>query len=148
MWFSKPAPSPEPEAPFFVWSSEEHTVGVAVFDKDHERLAILMSRINTTLQEKHDRALALKLMESLIYETQAHFDHEEWVMEQVAYPEREAHAAEHSALIQEVKILFQKFRIGGISALAIPNFIKAWLIPHMKGTDRKYAACLRRSGLR
>ncbi len=148
MWFSKPAPGPEPAAPFFVWSSEEHTVGVAVFDQDHERLAVLLSRINTALHEKHDRALVLKLMESLIQETQAHFDHEEWVMEQVGYAEREAHAAEHSALIQEVNILFQKFQKGGISALAIPNFLKAWLIPHMKVTDRKYTACLRRSGLR
>ena len=148
MWFSKPAPSPEHEAPFFAWSREEHGVGVAIFDQDHERLAVLMSRINTALQEKHDRALALRLMDSLIQETQAHFDHEEWVMEQVGYPDREAHAAEHSALIQEVKLLLQKFQKGGISALAVPNFLKAWFIPHMKSTDRKYAACLRRSGLR
>ncbi len=146
MWFSKS--NPEPEAPFFTWSSSEYSVGVTVFDQEHERLANLMSQIHATLQKKHDRALALKLLESLIDETQTHFDHEERVMEEVSCPGREAHVAEHVTLIQEAKVHLHLFRSGAISTLAMPNFLKAWLIPHMQITDRKYAACMRRHGFR
>ncbi len=148
MWFSKSKSIPETEVPFFVWSSEEHSVGVTVFDQEHERLVTLMGQIHATVQEKHDRALAQNLMESLIHQTQAHFEHEESVMDNIEFPEREAHVAEHAALIQQAKELLQKVQNGGISALAIPNFLKSWLIPHMQIMDRKYAAAMRRHGLR
>lgn len=146
MWFLKS--TPEPDVPFFAWSSAEHSVGITVFDQEHQRLATLMGQVHATLLEKHDRALALTLIESLIQETRAHFDHEERVMEELGFHEREAHAAEHATLIQEAKVQLQMFRSGTFSALAMPNFLKAWLIPHMQVTDRKYAACLRRHGFR
>ena len=148
MWFSKPRSIPETAVPFFDWTSEDHSVGVSVFDKDHQRLAALMSQIHTTLQAKHDRDLAKKLMETLIHETQAHFDHEESVMMNVDYYEREAHAAEHAALIQQAKAMLQKVHGGGVSALALPNFLKTWLIAHIQTMDSKYSACMRRNGLR
>jgi hemerythrin-like metal-binding protein len=147
MWFSKPKSVPEVEAPFFAWTREEHSVGVTVFDRDHERIAALMSQIHTTLQVKHDRDQAQRLMETLIRETQAHFDHEEGVMLNVDYADREVHAAEHAALIQQAKTMLQKVHSGGVSALALPNFLKTWLIAHIQTMDRKYSACMRRNGL-
>ena len=146
MWFSKS--KPEPEVPFFAWSREEHSVGVTVFDQEHQRLATLMSQIHATVKEKRDRALALKLMESLIHETRAHFDHEERVLEEAGFPDLEAHVAEHTALIEHARVRLQLFRSGAIGALAMPNFLTAWLIPHMQVMDRKYAACLQRHGFR
>ena len=122
-------------------------MGVAIFDKDHERLATQMSRINTALLEKHDRALALNLLESLIYETQAHFDHEEAVMRNLEFPEREAHVTEHTALIQQAKTMLQQIENGSTSMLALPKFLRTWLMDHIHITDRKYAAWMRRNGL-
>ncbi len=69
-------------------------------------------------------------------------------MEEAGFPEREAHVAEHSALIEHAKVRLQLFRNGAIGALVMPNFLKAWLIPHMQIMDRKYAAFLRRHGVR
>ena len=140
--------NPEPEAPFFVWSSAEHAIGVTVFDQEHQRLAALMSQVHATLKEKHDRALAQNLMGALIYETWVHFDHEERVMEEVGFHEREAHVAEHAALIQQAKDLLQKVQKGDISSQAMPGFLMTWLIPHIQVMDRKYAACLQNHGFR
>ena len=141
-------PTPEPGAPFFAWSSAEHAIGVTVFDEEHQRLAALMIQVHATLKEKQDRALAQNLMGALIYETWAHFDHEERVMEEVGFHEREAHVAEHAALIQQAKDLLQKVLWGDISSQAMPGFLMTWLIPHIQITDRKYAACLQRHGFR
>ncbi|MFN7958175.1 MAG: bacteriohemerythrin [Holophagaceae bacterium] len=147
MWFSKPKPAPEPEAPFLVWTREEHSVGVERFDQEHERLVARMNQVHTALLKKQDRSLALEHLESLIQETKAHFEHEEGVMRNVSYPDLEAHAAEHAALTQAATALLQKVQSGSLSALAIPEFLKAWLVPHLQTVDRKYAACLRRNGL-
>jgi hemerythrin-like metal-binding protein len=147
MWFSKSKPDAEPEVPFFAWIRGEHSVGITVFDQEHERLTAMMSQVHTALLKKQDRSLTLNHLELLIKETKVHFEHEEGVMRNVSYPDLEAHAAEHAALIREAMALFQKVQSGNLSALAIPTFLKAWLIPHMQTVDRKYAACLRRNGL-
>lgn len=140
--------NPEPETPFFAWSSAEHAIGVTIFDQEHQRLAALMSQVYDTLKAKEDRALAQNLMGALIYETWVHFDHEERVMEEVGFHEREAHVAEHAALIQQAKDLLQKVQKGDISSQAMPGFLMTWLIPHIQITDRKYAACLQSHGFR
>jgi len=146
MWFSKAKPKPDPEDPFFAWSQEACSVGVNLFDQEHEQLAALMGQIHATLLENHDRDQAQRLMESLIHATGAHFDHEERVMEEVGYAGREAHAAAHETLIREAKDLLHKYKTGAISSMALPGFIKTWLLPHIQ-MDRKYSACLRRNGI-
>lgn len=147
MWFSKSNPDPEPASPCFTWSREEHSVGVTVFDLEHERLCVLMGEVQVALLKKEDRSLTLRRLEALIQETKAHFEHEEGVMRNVSYADLEAHAAEHASLLREALALLQKVQSGNLSATAIPGFLKAWLVPHMQTTDRKYAACMRRNGL-
>jgi hemerythrin len=132
----------------FNWSSADHAIGVSVFDEEHQRLAALMSQVHATLEDKQDRALAQNLMGALIYETWVHFDHEERVMEEVGFQEREAHAAEHAALILQAKELLQKVQRGDLSAQAMPGFLMTWLIPHIQTMDRKYVECLQRQGFR
>jgi hemerythrin-like metal-binding protein len=146
MWFSKGKPEPEP--PFFSWSAEEHSVGVSVFDQEHQRLAALMSQIHASLQTNHDRGKAQRLLESFIAMAQEHFDHEERIMANIDYPDLAAHAAEHEALMEQAKAMFQRVQHGNISALTIPGFLKTWLIHHMQQTDRKYAAHMRRNGMK
>jgi hemerythrin-like metal-binding protein len=146
MWFSKPKPSPE--EPFFPWSDPDHSVGVQRFDQEHRHLAGLVSKVHTALLKQHDRGLADKLMENLIQETRTHFAHEERVLEETGYPGREEHCAEHAALLREAQDLLRQFHSGGLAAVALPIFLKKWLVPHIQGSDRKYAATLRRQGVR
>jgi len=145
MWFSRP--KPQPEAPFFVWSDADHSVGLSVFDREHKHLAALVSKVHATLKVDRDRVLAQKLMETLIQETRAHFVHEEKAMAEAGYPDLEAHAELHAALLKEAQDLLRQFLAGTLSSLALPQFLKNWLIPHIQGTDRKYSAALRRQGI-
>ena len=43
--------------------------------------------------------------------------------------------------------LIHRFQTGGLSATALPLFLKNWLIPHMQQVDRRYAAYLLSRGL-
>lgn len=146
MWFFRS--QPQPPAPFFEWSNPEHSTGVSMFDQEHRQLAAMISQVHAALVQERDRAKARQLMERLIHETRAHFVHEETVMAEASVPDLEAHGAEHAALLQEAHDLLRQFHAGSISALALPIFLKNWLIRHIQGTDRKYAPVLRRHGLR
>lgn len=145
MWFSKG--HPVPEALPFAWSSEEDSVGVTVFDQEHEHLMDLVAQIHRAVQDRHDRGRAQLLLEAFIGAAQAHFDHEEAVMRNIGFPDRQAHAAEHAELLREAKELQRKVQGGLISALTLPGFLKAWLLDHIHRADRKYAATMRRNGL-
>jgi len=138
----------EIDAPCFEWSGAEHAIGVTAFDQEHQRLAALIGQVHATLRDKQDRALAQNLMGALIYETWVHFDHEERVMTELGFEGREAHAAEHAALIQQAKDMVQKVQRGEISSQAMPGFLLTWLIPHIQVMDRQYAECLQSHGFR
>jgi hemerythrin len=146
MWFSRS--KPQPETPFFVWSDPDHSVGVQLFDQEHKELVLLVSQVHASLVKKRDRVRAQQLMETLIRETRAHFAHEEREMEAAGFPGREVHLAEHAVLLREAQDLLRQFLSGSLSAMALPNFLKNWLIPHIQGSDRKYAGTLRRHGVR
>ncbi len=146
MWSSKPKPEPKPS--FFTWSEHDHSVGVGVFDEEHHHLTTMMSQIHEALLEGHDRPKAVTLMEKLVQETRLHFTHEEDAMKEAHFPDLEAHAAEHTALIAQAQNLLRQFSKGSMSAMMFPSFLRDWLIPHMRDYDRKYSAALRRQGLR
>ena len=60
------------------------------------------------------------------------------------FPDTEGHFAEHSDLIREATEFLRKFEAGTLSAMLLLNSLKAWLINHIKNSDRKYAGFLRR----
>jgi hemerythrin len=146
MWFSKP--KPKPRIPFFVWSERDHSVGVGMFDEEHHHLTTMMNEINEALLEEHSRLRAQKLMEKLVQETHDHFTHEEDAMKEAHFPDLEAHAAEHTALIAQAEELLRQFAMGSVSGMMFPSLLRDWLIPHMQDYDRKCSATLRRQGLR
>ena len=150
MWFSKAKnrAKAEPKPPFFVWSDLDHSVGVGMFDQEHQHLATMMAQVHEALQDERDRLRALQLMERLVQETRTHFSHEEGKMEEVQFPDLEAHAAEHAALLTRAQDMLRQFRTGALSALLFPAFLRDWLVPHIQNYDRKYSASLRRQGLR
>lgn len=140
--FSKPAP--QPELPFFPWLEEEYTVGIQRFDRAHQRLAARISSLHEAMVVRRDRTLAAAIFAKLIQETRAHFVDEETILAQFNYPEGEAHFAEHSDLIEEATDFLRNYEAGNLSALVLLNSLKTWLINHIKGSDRKYTAFLRR----
>ena len=141
MWHSRSKPEKQP---FFEWSERDHSVGVAAFDHEHRHLAAMMARIHEALEAEHNRLLAVMLMERLVKETRIHFTHEESAMEEANFPERDAHAAEHTALIAQAEHLLHQYTLGSVSATMLPSFLRDWLIPHMLDYDRKYSGALGR----
>ena len=129
MLFFKSKSKPPLDEPFFTWLPAEHSVGILRFDQDHKRLTTLLNQIHKALIQHRDRDQAATLMDQLLQEIRSHFFQEEETLKKAAD-------------------LIRQFKAGTISGTAFPTFLKNWLVSHMKDTDRKYAACLRRHGER
>jgi hemerythrin-like metal-binding protein len=144
MWFSrKPVTK---EVAFFPWSKGEYSIGLNVFDLEHERLAALISSVHEAVLVDRDRAKAGRLLEHLIEQTRAHFNHEERSMADVEFPGLQAHVEEHERLLTDLRGLLRQFQSGTLSAMALPKFLKEWLVPHIQDSDRLYAPVVKRFG--
>jgi hemerythrin-like metal-binding protein len=142
--FFKPTPKPQPPEAFFPWLDEEYTVGIQRFDKAHQRLAARISDLHEAMVVRRDRTLAIAVFTKLIHETRVHFVDEESILTQFNFPDSETHFAEHSDLIHEATEFLRNYEAGTLSALVLLNALKAWLINHIKNSDRKYTSFLRR----
>ena len=142
--FFKPAPKPLPPTSFFPWLEEEYTVGIPRFDRAHQRLVARINDLHEAMVVRRDRTLSAAVFTKLIHETRAHFVDEESILTQFNFPDTETHFAEHSDLLQEATDFLRKYEAGNLSALVLLNSLKAWLINHIKNSDRKYTSFLRR----
>jgi hemerythrin len=143
--WSKAKPEPPAPAIFFPWTSELK-IGVQRFDLEHQQMQALINQLHTLMVVKRDRPGADLLTDMLIQVTRTHFANEETLLAELNYPDCEAHAQEHSKLIVELRDLQRQFKAGTLSALAMPSFLKKWLVEHIQNTDRKYAAYVRAKG--
>jgi hemerythrin-like metal-binding protein len=145
-WNKPKPPSTQSPASFFSWS-KEHDIGIRQFDAEHQHMGSLISQLHTLMVVKRDRTAADQLTDQLIQTTRTHFANEEALLTEHGYPEWEAHFHEHSILINELHDLQRQFKAGTLSALAMPTFLKKWLLEHIQNTDRKYVSFLKSKGI-
>lgn len=143
--WTKPKP-PSPEV-FLPWTPA-HRIGISRFDLEHQHMAELVNQLHTLMVIKRDRVAADQLSDLLLQATRTHFASEEALLGELGYPSCEAHTLEHSKLIDELRDLQRQFKAGTISALAMPTFLRKWLLEHIETHDRKYVEFLRSKGER
>lgn len=143
--WTKPKP-PTPET-FLPWTSSLR-IGITRFDLEHRHMVDLLNQLHTLMVVKRDRVAADQLTDLLLQATRAHFASEEALLGDLGYPALETHTHEHSNLIDELRDLQRQFKAGTISALAMPTFLRKWLLGHIESHDRRYVEFLRSKGER
>lgn len=123
-------------------------VGLRRYDEEHQRMGDLINQIHQAALERRDRSLCQALLERFQQATRNHFDSEEAALRETGFPDHEAHAEEHTQLLSALRDMQQRYQSGSLSALILVDFLRNWLIQHIKLSDRKYAAHLRRQGYR
>lgn len=112
------------------------SIDVPEIDADHRRLLELFNRLGHAVEDGEPQTYVEAVMDELISCTAWHFQHEERLMEKYAYPDLDAHRAEHADLIQSGRALLQQFRQSAapLSAQQIES-PEHWLTGHIYGTD-------------
>ena len=108
-------------------------------DEQHQRLIDILNQFYEAI-EKGEREEAIQsLLQGAEEYTVFHFDSEERFMEDIGFPELEAHRKAHQNLINEVNSAKEKYAQGDKGAVrSLAAFLLSWLYTHIAKTDRKY----------
>ena len=133
---------------FFTWDAS-YSNGIQSIDDQHRKLIKLADELFEAMKSGKGKEVIGKVLSSLIDYTVTHFTYEEKLMQTAGYPLYLAHHKIHQDLVRKVKEFHEKFQTGNtMLTVELMNFLKTWLIDHIKGEDRKYAPYLIEKGVK
>jgi hemerythrin-like metal-binding protein len=123
------------------WNSN-HLTGIKEMDDQHKELITTVNELvqYCTPGSNDMGAYILKIIQASSGFVRQHFADEEHLMEEAGYPDLEEHRLRHGGFIRVISALEREFENGsGSVSPELACFLSAWLIGHIKNTDRKYA---------
>ena len=130
-------------AKHFIEWRDEYSVGIDSIDQQHKKLINLINQLTTAVDYSTGEEFEREALSELVDYTKTHFKYEEGLLEDNAYPDFEAHKAEHRAMIKEVELVLAEYEQDQDTAMRhASDFLKKWLIDHINGTDKQYSSFL------
>ncbi len=135
--------------PLLVWN-DKLSLGLPSIDQQHQRLVEMLNELFDAVQAGRGRDVLGRVLVEVLDYTITHFAYEEQLLVLHGYPDTELHRQEHADLSRQVFTIQQKYCSGASMTLSMEamNFLRNWLIKHIQGSDRKYAAFLSGKGVR
>jgi len=122
-----------------MWTDDLSVNNVDI-DNEHKQLFALLDSFYQGLMDDSPKLRLQELIIGLIDYTKNHFTREEAYMRRLAFPEYEMHKKQHDLFIAKAESFHAKLKAGKmILSLEVTNFLKDWLVNHIKGSDQKYA---------
>ncbi|WP_018249641.1 bacteriohemerythrin [Orenia marismortui] len=119
---------------------DSYSVGVDIIDQQHKEL---FNRVNNLIMSnrlnKGKKEIG-KTLDFLADYTVKHFEDEEKLQKESAYPNYDAHKEIHDNFVQDVLDFKEKFDHDKIDTATMMDFNKTitrWLVQHVKGIDQK-----------
>ncbi|MGE4351118.1 MAG: bacteriohemerythrin [Bdellovibrionales bacterium] len=118
-----------------------YSVGIPSIDEQHQKLMKMINDLHDGMVAKKSREVLGPILESLVTYTVEHFDYEEKIFAQTAYPQTASHKQEHAKLKQRALEIRDRFKssASGTLSLEVLNFLRDWLSGHIKGVDKQYS---------
>jgi hemerythrin len=128
--------------------SPTYSVKVKKFDDQHKKLVDLINQLHDAMRAGQGNAMLGVVLQQLISYASSHFGDEEKTMQTKGYPGLAAHKVEHEKFVAKVLDAQKQFQAGSaMLTLTVMNFLKDWLISHIKGVDQKYSEFLNSKGV-
>jgi len=129
------------------WSTNL-SVGIAELDEDHRHLVELVNRLYATMKGKRGKEEIGSILDDLIRYTADHFGREERLFSKYGYPDSERHNRIHRKLVEQVSAFREDFARGtAMVDMELLNFLRDWLVNHIKIEDKKYGPFLNAQGV-
>lgn len=123
------------------WTPRE-SVGIPELDADHREMYALTQYLVSALQTGAPQAEVQAVVDDLLEATLAHFEHEERLLEEAAYPEAEAHRHSHDRLLRTILHFRADVRHRRYDPAVAATFIHAWVSDHVHNEDTRYTGHL------
>lgn len=116
-------------------------IGIDEIDQHHRHLVELLNRAFDDFTGNGSVATTGAILEELYDYATYHFNREEGVMAESAYPKMTEHIAEHRRFAQRVTEMHKDYLGGrGTIALEMLTFLKNWLVNHISRVDAELGA--------
>jgi len=126
--------------------SEELSVGIRAFDRDHRNLVEILNEIAHAIDAGASPVGIAQLVNHLADETESHFRREEGFLMGAGYPDAERHRQEHGRLLGEIRAIAVRLAAGeAVEDGELYEFLRGWLVDHVVTFDKEYVPWARRS---
>ena len=133
--------------PLIKWD-ESLSVKVTEIDVQHKKLVEFINSLHDSMKERKANEALGGILESLVNYAMEHFRTEEKYFDQFGYLKAGQHKREHKDFVNKVAAFKNDFEKGKIMlSLEIMEFLKDWLINHIKKTDMDYSNFFNEKGL-
>ncbi|GFO53426.1 hypothetical protein GMSM_04330 [Geomonas sp. Red276] len=130
-----------------IWD-ESFSTTIHSMDEQHKALFGMVNELSRAMQEKRSKDTIASVLNRLISYTGTHFAAEEEAFRRTGYPEQEVHVRQHQDLVKTALALQEKVNSGEtVLTHEVIDFLHDWLINHIKGSDLRYGAHLRKHGV-
>ena len=130
------------------WHSDL-SVGIKEIDTQHMKLVDLINDLYAGMKAGKAHSAIGQLLDRLAEYTVFHFGHEEKLFDQYGYPESDSHKVAHKKLTGSVLDFIANFKAGKATVSnELMDFLRDWLIKHIKGTDKRYGPFFNQKGVR
>ena len=124
--------------PLLDWT-DDFDVGFEVIDKQHRVLLEMINELYDALMEIKGQEALLKIVNRMVEYSVIHFMTEEKHMLEFGYKDYKNHKIIHDRFSKKALDLKNQLNEDGfVLSLDVLNFLRDWLIDHIKGTDREY----------
>lgn len=128
---------------FMPWS-ESLAVGMPEIDDQHGWLVDAVNRLHAEMtRQSPNRGTLGEILEGLVDYTMNHFIVEEELFKRHAYPQADAHLAEHNKFTAAIMDALTAFENGQDIGHNVLELLKHWLTEHIMKVDRAYVPFLR-----
>ena len=129
------------------WSAEL-SVGILKIDEQHNKLIEMMCELDCAVRNKREADVVEDVLVEVFNYAQMHFAAEEELFRKHKYPELALHELEHQRFIAKAFALKERYDSNrpGLS-IELLSFLSDWIVTHIKVTDKRYSAHLKKCGV-
>ncbi len=133
----------------FVEWKDSYSVGIDSIDQQHKKLLNLINQLQTAVDYSTGEQFEREALDELVDYTKTHFTYEEGLMRDNDYPDFESHKAQHEEMFNKVRAVLAEYERDHDTAMSnAVEYLKAWLINHINGTDKQYSSYLIGKGVK
>ena len=128
--------------------SDDLSVKVSQIDEQHRKLVDLINELHGAMKERKANEVLGGVIEDLVNYALEHFRTEEKYFDEFGYLKATQHKKEHKDFAAKVAAFKSDFDNGKMMlSMEIMEFLKDWLLNHIKKTDMEYSGFFIEKGL-
>jgi hemerythrin-like metal-binding protein len=130
------------------WDDEIYGIRIAEIDEQHKQIFQLLNDLHDALMARKNKQVTDEIFTNLAECLRSHFINEETLLHAHGYPALRDHKRHHDEFVIQLNSLQKQLQSGKFAIGAqTRDFLRNWVIIHIRSVDHQYGSFLRMKGL-